>query len=88
MTAAAIAMMMLVAGTTLLYLATPHQALRASPLGRWASRAGLAALAVALILLLRVMGPATAVFAWTTGLMLLWTIPPLAIAFARRRTMP
>jgi hypothetical protein len=31
------------------------------------------------------MGPATAVFTWMTGLMLLWTIPPVVVGWLRHR---
>lgn len=41
-------------------------------------------LAVALVLMVGWFGPATAVFAWMTFAMLIWSIAPLVAAWLRR----
>ena len=68
------------------YLASPHQKLigRTMP-RRLLAGAGLVFSAAALVLLLQLAGPATSVFILLTGLMLLWTVPPLLIAYLRAR---
>ena len=72
-------------GTILLYLASPQQRLAArTPRGRTLAGGGTLALLGALLLLLGVAGPATAVFIWLTLAMALWSIVPLAAAWARR----
>ncbi len=77
--------MLTLAGTILLYLASPHQRLAARPpRGRALADAGVCALLGALALLLGVAGTATAVFVWLTLAMALWSIVPLAAAWARR----
>lgn len=83
---AVLAVASLAGGAACLYLATPHQRLLARPLAPRVGRlVGLAGLAAALAILLGVMGPATAVFTWATGLMALWTIAPVAIGWRRHR---
>lgn len=80
---AAIALMI---GASGLYLRSPNRAL-------WNDRApgamtlalGWGGLVLALALLLAVMGPATAVFTWTTGLMFLWSLPPVAVRWLAYR---
>jgi hypothetical protein len=69
-----------VIGATCLYLAAPHQALldRVPDL-RFLRLAGAFGLIVALVLLLTLMGSATAVFTFTIGLMLLWTVAPIVM---------
>lgn len=77
---------LLVAGALCLYAGAPNQRLLAAPLAsRPARAAGCACLAAALAMLLATMGPATAVFTWTTGLMLVWTILPIVIGWLRHR---
>lgn len=75
----------LIGGAALVYLATPHQALAPRP---WPGRRSLAGGGILLLMslcgFLGVMGPATAVFAFLTGLMLLWTVPPVLIAWLGR----
>ena len=82
---ALLAAALLLGGAAALYLAVPNQALIADRAGRPAIWVGLVALVGALVLLLSLMGPATAVFTWLTGLMLLWSLPPLAIGWLRYR---
>lgn len=75
-----------VIGATCLYLAAPYQALLDhAPDGKILRIAGICGLVIALVLLLTVMGPATAVFTWTIGLMLLWTVAPVAIRWLKFR---
>lgn len=84
--AAVLAAELLVGGAACLYLATTNQRLLADPLpSRTASVAGLAGLLAALAILVGLMGPATAIFTWMIGLMLAWTIPPIAIGWLRHR---
>jgi hypothetical protein len=76
----------LLIGTGCLYLAAPHQVLTSAPANPRALKIGGAvALIVALMLLAGVMGTATAVFSWTVGLMLLWSIPPVVIRWLKFR---
>lgn len=79
-----------IVGALACYLASPHQALLAGHVKRtrWWKRAGLALLGIALTLLLVVMGPATAIFAWTTGAMLVWSIVPVGARWWRFRKEP
>jgi len=81
-----LAALALVAGTTCLYTATPHQALLTGPargpVQRWI---GFVCLTSSLVLLLLVMGPATAVFTWTVGAMLMWSVPPIVVRWLRYR---
>lgn len=77
---------LLTGGALCLYVATPHQRLLATrPAPRPARVAGCVCLAAALAILLALMGPATAVFTWATGLMTAWTILPVAIGWLRHR---
>lgn len=86
MIAAWSAALTLVAGALCLYGAAPHQALIAGPVPRRMLRgAGGVLLAVALALLLTLQGPATAVFTWATGAMLVWSVAPVAIRWWRFR---
>ena len=85
--AAALAALLLIGGALCLYLTTPHQRLLAAPLStRAAPIIGWLCLAAALAILLGVMGPGTAVFTWTIGLMMVWTIPPVVVGWLRYRT--
>jgi len=78
-----------VAGTLLLYLATPHQKLTRRPLPKTpALVGGGAALVLALVLFLQLTGPATAVFVLMTAVMLLWSLPPVLFAWRRHRRKP
>lgn len=70
-------------GAVALYAASPHQALFAST-RRWRP-AGAALLVIGLGLLLTLQGPATAVFTWTTGAMLVWSTVPIAARWWRFR---
>jgi hypothetical protein len=80
------AFLLLAAGATSLYLATAHQRLLARPPATPVLRvAGFGSLAAALAALLMLMGPATAVFTWTIGVMLAWTLPPVVIGWLRYR---
>lgn len=73
-------------GAGCFYLAAPHQALVAVPVsGRALRLAGMIGLVVALGLLLMLMGPATAIFTWTVGLMFLWSVPPVVLRWLRYR---
>jgi len=77
---------LLLIGAGALYLASPNQILLASPLaGRGIKLLGIGGLIASLALLLTVMGSATAVFTWTTGLMLLWSVAPVVIRWLRFR---
>jgi hypothetical protein len=82
---AVLAALLLAAGAAALYIAAPHQSLTVAKAGRTAVYAGMGALAGALVVLLSLMGPAAAVFTWTTGLMLLWSVPPVLIRWLRYR---
>lgn len=83
---AVLSALLLIGGATCLYLITPHQRLLATPpSARVALVAGLACLVGALAILLGSMGPATAVFTWTVGLMTAWTIFPVVIGWLRHR---
>lgn len=76
----------LLIGAGCLYLASPNQMARKSPVNRRILRlVGIVALMASLALLLTQMGSATAVFTWTVGLMLLWTVPPVVIRWLRFR---
>lgn len=82
---AIVAAILLIVGSFAVYLASPHQKLRPSPAPHGAAIMGAVAIAAALIILLTIMGPATAVFAIFIGLMFMWSIPPVAIAWFRYR---
>jgi len=84
--AAILAGALLLGGAVSLYLSTPNQRLLARRPARRAMQAiaGLS-LTAALAILLALMGPATAVFTWTIGLMLAWTILPVAIGWRHHR---
>lgn len=86
MTLVLLAVAALVAGATCLYLRSPNRALaKGLAPGPALTAVGAVALAVALALLLAVMGPAAAVFTWLTGLMLLWTVSPIVIRWLAYR---
>lgn len=72
----------LLVGTIALYLASPNQRLRETPLP-WARWAGWTLLIVGQVLLWTIMGAATAVFTSLTAAMLLWSVIPLAVAWQR-----
>ncbi|MFT4027269.1 MAG: hypothetical protein QM676_10770 [Novosphingobium sp.] len=77
---AILAAISLTVGATCLYLRSPNQPLTKGDVPRRPMLIlGAGGLAVSLALLLRVMGPATAVFTWSVGLMLLWTVPPIVV---------
>ena len=81
-----LAALLLVVGASWLYLAAPHQIVLKAPVnGRALRLGGIAALTASLVLLLTQMGLATAVFTWTVGLMLLWSVPPIVIRWLRFR---
>ena len=70
----------------MLYLASRHQKLLSKALPRKTLGTAGSVLALASLVLLRqVSGPAVSVFILMTGLMLLWTLVPLAIAYNRAR---
>lgn len=77
----------LLGGALCLYLAAPHQALLTGVVRapRWLRAGGGTLLAAALVLLLTVQGPATAVFTWATGAMLVWSVVPVVIRWWRFR---
>lgn len=83
--AATLAMALLVTGAVRLYLTTAHQRLLPAPLPVRARGIGGACLVGALVILLGLMGTATAVFTWAIGLMVAWTIPPVAIGWLHYR---
>lgn len=86
---AMLAVLVLAGGAFCLYLTVPHQRVLAVPLPSHAMRiVGFVGLAAALAILLALMGPATAVFSWTIGLMTAWTIPPVAIGWLHYRKQP
>lgn len=75
----------LLAGPVLLYLSARHQQWLPRPAPAAVRYAGWAATLLALGLLLLLMGPATAVFTWSTGLMLVWSLLPVVVAWRRAR---
>lgn len=89
MIAAWLATLATLGGAMCLYIALPHQVIVAkhAPKRLWAW-AGAALLAAALALLLTVQGPATAVFTWSTGAMLVWSIVPVVARWWRFREEP
>lgn len=80
---AILAIALLIFGTSALYLAAPHQQLLSVAAPRILGLSGGLAIIAALIILLTIMGPATAVFTTFIALMLLWSIPPVMIAWVR-----
>ena len=83
---AALAVLLCLFGTLLLYLASPQQQLRAAgpwPAGRswWP---GLACLLLSLPLFLRVLAPVEAVAAWSVLAMLAWSLLPFIGAWRAR----
>lgn len=80
---AILAIALLIFGASALYLAAPHQQLLRVAAPRSLALAGGLAIIVALIILLSIMGPATAVFTIFIALMFLWSIPPVVIAWIR-----
>ena len=80
-----VAGLLVCAGTILLYMAAPTQKLAAKPLPRPCLVGGWLALLLALAPLLAIMGPATAVFTWMTGAMLVWSVVPVAARWWRFR---
>ncbi|MFT3964560.1 MAG: hypothetical protein QM690_01600 [Sphingobium sp.] len=76
----------LLIGAACFYLAAPHQIVLKPPVsGRALQITGAVALLASLVLLLTQMGSATAVFTWTVGLMVLWSVPPIVIRWLRFR---
>lgn len=83
LTAAAV---LIVLGAGLLYLASPNQRLYAAALPlRLLALTGMLLLLVALLLLLQFSGSATSVFILLTGVMLMWTVPPMVIGYLRHK---
>ncbi|WP_337185624.1 hypothetical protein [Phenylobacterium sp.] len=78
-----VAAALIFAGSLTLYLATPAQKAVARPLGRPWMVSGWVELALGLGVLLTILGPATAVFTWMTGAMLVWSVVPLGVAWWR-----
>jgi len=78
------AVFLIISGSMLLYLASRNQkvTVRALP-GRIFSLVGGLSLVTALVLLRQYSGSATSVFILMTGVMLVWTIPPMVIAYLR-----
>lgn len=75
-----------VGGALSLYAGMPHQALVRHDIYRRPCRmAGALLLPIALVLLLTIEGPATAVFTWATGAMLMWSIVPAIVRWWRFR---
>ena len=73
-------------GATALYVSAPHQVLLGGAVNRRLWRiAGGVLLAAALAMLLAMLGPATAVFTWMTGAMLVWSIVPVVASWWRFR---
>lgn len=80
------AVVLIAISATLFYLGSANQRLLSRALSaKLSAGAGTACGAVALVLLLGYSGPATAVYILLTGLMLLWTVVPLTIAYLRHR---
>lgn len=79
------AVVLLICGATLLYMAAPNQSLTRSKVSRPIAFIGAIALVAALVLLFTIMGSAAAIFTWVTALMLLWTVPPIVIGWLRWR---
>ncbi|WP_116368159.1 hypothetical protein [Parahaliea mediterranea] len=77
----------LIAAALGLYLASPHQKLTTRTLpARTLALSGCALVGVSFYLLNRYFGSATSVFLLLTALMLLWSLPPLAVAYLRHRS--
>lgn len=73
-----------VGGALSFYVGTPHQALVRHGAGSRPYRmTGSLLLLIALVLLLTMQGPATAVFTWATGAMLVWSIVPAIVRWWR-----
>ncbi|WP_226662774.1 hypothetical protein [Microbulbifer aggregans] len=73
-------------GSMLLYLASTNQRLFSTALPTRAfAWTGLLVLVFALILLLQYSGSGSAVFILLTGMMFVWTIPPMVIAYLRHK---
>lgn len=83
--ATALAIVLLGGGGACVYLTLPNQRLLPAHLPPGKRAAGWACLIGSLAVLLCLMGPATAVFTWTIGLMAVWTMLPIAIAWLRHR---
>ena len=80
------AVVAMIGGALCLYASTRHQALiRSGVAARPCRIVGTLLLSIALALLLTVQGPATAVFTWATGTMLVWSMVPVAIGWWRFR---
>ncbi|MCK7598265.1 hypothetical protein M0G74_13360 [Microbulbifer sp. CAU 1566] len=74
-------------GSTLIYLASANQRLFSAALPtRVLAWVGLLLLVLALFLLLQYSGPGSAVFILVTGVMFVWTIPPMVIAYLKHKT--
>lgn len=82
---AIMATILLLAGALTLYATTKHQALLASAAPRRVGRIGGLLVASALVGFLNIAGPATAVFIWITGLMLVWSLVPILAKWLRWR---
>lgn len=75
-----------VVAAIMLYLSSPHQKLVLRELPqRTFFIVGLILIVVSLVLFVQFFGSATSVFIVLTVLMLLWSIPPLLIAYVRAK---
>lgn len=74
-------------GANLVHLASPHQKLMrvAGPRRPVIAAVGTAMLAIATLLLVRALSFLGGIFTALTLVMLLWSVPPLAIAWLRQR---
>jgi len=80
------AAVLLALGSMLLYLASANQRLFPIVLpARMLGWTGLLLLAFSLVLLLQYSGSGSAVFILMTGVMFMWTVPPMAIAYLKRK---
>lgn len=71
-------------GALALYAASPNQKLLKQPAGKAVLWGGLAVLLIGTILLFTWAGPATAIYIMMTLAMFVWTVVPMAAAWARR----
>lgn len=80
------AAVLILLGAGLLYLASPNQRLNVAALpSTLLAWAGLLLLLFALILLLQFSGSATSVFILLTGVMFVWTVPPMVIGYLQHK---
>ncbi|MFV0643596.1 MAG: hypothetical protein ACK5NN_03720 [Sphingomonadaceae bacterium] len=82
----ALAIISLFVGALVVYLSAPKQGILPNPLPKSsATIAGVILLISSLAILLTLLGVATALFAWLTGLMLVWTVAPLGLVWIFNR---